>query len=192
MEVKKNIWKFAFFALLSSLAIFIITVIIAFYFFLPATNSVEPERQNGGGDTMFVISSTKDKLNLFLAEQLSRGSNNHFQIFLSEYVMLEAMIPIFGQEISFQLYLEPELYGDGDLMLKSHSFHVGEFQLPSQTLFRLIANTISFPEWIEIDTNKEMIILNITEINALESMFIKVRQFDLERDIIEFELASIR
>jgi uncharacterized protein YpmS len=192
MEVKKNVWKIAFLSLLCSLAVLFMSLLIWFYFFFSTPDYVQHEREHRSGETMFVISTTKDRLNSFLAEQISTDGNNNFQITLSEDVLLEAAIPLFGRNIAFELFLQPEVYGDGDLLLKSKSFHIGGIQLPSQTLFSLIKNTLSFPEWIEINTNEETIILKVTDIDGLESMYIKVTKFDLEMDNIEFELVSLK
>ncbi|MCT8139496.1 YpmS family protein [Anaerobacillus sp. CMMVII] len=191
MKMKRNIWKIAFFSLLSSLAFLFIFIMIVLYFFVASPDYAERERHQSMGDTMFVISTTKGQLNQFIAEQISRDGNQNFQIILKDYIVLEATIPLFGRRITMQIDLEPQLYGDGDLLLKSSSFRLGEFQLPSDVLFSLIKNTLSFPEWIELNAAEETILLNITEIDALESMSIKVVQFDLVRDIIEFELVSL-
>jgi uncharacterized protein YpmS len=191
MGVKKNIWKIAFISIVCSLGLLFISLLIWFYFFFSSPDIVQLEREHRVGETMFVISTTKDQLNSFLAEQISSDGNNNFQITLtSEHVLLEAAIPLFGRKIAFELFLEPEIYGEGDLLLKSKSFHIGGFQLPSETLFSLIKNTLPFPDWIKINTSEETIILKVTEMEGLESMFIKVTKFDLEMDNIEFELVS--
>lgn len=190
MKGERNVWKIAFLSLVSSLTILFIALLGIFFISFPKIDHVKIDQQNTNGETMFVITTTKDRLNYFIAEQLSRDGESNFQIFLSDYVMLEAVIPLFSRNVAFQLDLEPELHGDGDLILKSHSFRLGEFELPSETLFRIIQNTMMFPEWIEINAKEEMIVLNMTDIKTLETLFIKVTQFDLERDLIEFELVS--
>lgn len=190
MKGERNVWKIAFLSLVSSLTILFIALLVIFFISFPKIDHVKLDQQNTNGETMFVITTTKDRLNYFIAEQLSRDGDSNFQIVLSDYVMLEAVIPLFGRSVAIQLDLEPELHGDGDLTLKSHSFRLGEFELPSETLFRIIQNTMMFPEWIEINAKEETIVLNITDMKTLDTLFIKVTQFDLERDMIEFELVS--
>ncbi|RXI99885.1 DUF2140 family protein [Anaerobacillus alkaliphilus] len=189
MGKNKNWWKLAFFCLTSSLLLLIVILLVTFYLLFPASTNYGYDSYQSSGETLFVITTTKEKLNYFLAEQITRDHGRNFQIILDEHVLLEAAVPLLGRTVPFQLYLQPEVQG-GNLALRSEKFQIGEFRLPSETLFRLIKNTISFPEWILVDVNEEMIFLRLNDIEALETMYIRIIKFDLESDQIEFELVS--
>ncbi len=189
MERIGNRWKVAFIILFSSLLVLIVSLFVSFYLLFPKVSEYEHIPIQQSGESFFTITTTKEKLNHFLAEQIGLGSGRAFEIFLSEEVILEAVIPLFGRNVPFQLFLAPEVQ-DGNLLLRSKQFQIGEFQLPAETLFRVIKHTLEFPEWLTVDPENTFIFLRLNEIEAMETMYIRIIKFDLVNDEIEFELVS--
>lgn len=190
MKKERNVWKWAFLSLITTFSLLLIVIAMVFFLLFPKErDKLTNEFKDAYGETLFVISTTKEQLNRFLSQQVDSDTRD-FQIMLEESVILEGTVPVFGRSVQYELKLQPELYGDGNLMLKSKGFHLGELQLPSEMLFLLLKNTIHFPEWIEIYPKEKQIFLNVTEISALETLTIKITTFDLEKDIIEFELVG--
>ncbi len=190
MEKEYNKWKIAFVSLITSLALIAIALITFVLYYLPVSmeHSVDDVVQPSG-ESRFVVSTTKENLQFFIDEQLSQDGS-HLNIFLSDYVTLTAEVPFLGSNIPFQLDLEPQLYGDGNLLLTEQAFRIGQLQIPSDTLFQLISRTLDLPEWIKIDATEGKIFLYITNIETFNHLFIKVKAFDLKENKIEFELVS--
>lgn len=186
---KKNLWKIAFLSLLTCLGVIATVLIILVYTNVPEANdSIESDRKNRSGEKRFVISTTKDDLNEFVREQLDRSNNENFTVYIDDYVTFEVVIPVFGTNILLSIDLEPELYGEGNLLLKERAFRLGNLKLPSETAIQLIKNHIEFPDWIVIDAREGLIYLYVTEIDILETLFIKITAFDLKEDNIEIQL----
>ena len=191
MEMKKNKWKIAFISLITSLVVLVFAFFIFVLYYLPVPiEHSKYEIDQHSGDTRFIITTTRENLQLFIDEQLSKEESDNFQIYLSEYVTFTADIPFLGSQIPLQLDLEPQLYGDGNLLLTERAFRIGQLHLPSDTLFQLISRMIEFPEWIKIDAKEGNIYLYINNIETLNNLYMKVTAFDLEKNEIEFELVS--
>ena len=53
----------------------------------------------------------------------------------------------------------------------------------------LLAKQLKIPEWVQIDSKKQLIVLNLNEYKTDTGMTIKAKKFDLKNDDIRFTIS---
>lgn len=140
----------------------------------------------------FTLSTTKKDLNQFLkqyveAEALQKDNIN-FSVRLEEVVILEGAITALNTRAPFVMTFEPQVLGNGDLLLKQKKFSVAKVNLPVQILLQLISKTYSFPEGVLILPDQKSIYLSLTSFNPNGKFKVRAEQFDLQNDHLQFKI----
>lgn len=193
MEIKRkqqkrelNGWKWAFLALLS------IIIGMSIWFFTQLTPVVigEPnlETRDSEEEAMFQVSAQKEDINQLVAsylknEEIVEGPVN-YQFTLENQARLVGTFQLFGQDVQFQLFMEPFVMENGNLQFKATSLSIGRFNVPITFAMNQIKNQLNLPEWVAIDSEQETIVFNLNEFTLASGMHFSVDKIDLaENDI---------
>lgn len=187
-----NTWKCLFFFLLFLNTVVIFYLILLFQSapdddFLPTS----PSRQDA--DMEFTIVSDKKNLNELInryLSELTEGQSISYNVHLGNRVNLAGSIRAFSQEIPALVILDPIVQENGDLILQQESISLGRLQLPNRKVLEYIEANYEMPEWIEVDPEKELIYVAVTEISKNENIHIEANQFNLESDRISFSVQA--
>jgi uncharacterized protein YpmS len=187
----KNQWKSAFFILLAVMVI--VPVIVVSLIFVDengrgGSGNVEPPE----GEPIFTIKSTKDQLNYLIKEQLaelkSGSSKFDYDVKLKDTVTVDGYFTFFSDKIEFTMDFQPQVLDNGNLLLKEESIRLGALSLPGEKILEFIKGSTDLPEWVEINDNKETILIKLTQIELRENLFLKAESFDLKNDDIRFKM----
>ncbi len=144
------------------------------------------------GEQIFTINSSKEQLNFLIKEQLSKlktgTSKFDYDVKLSDKVTVSGFFTFFSDQVEFSMDFEPQVLDNGNLILKEEAIRLGALSLPGDKILEFIKGSTDLPPWVEIDDNKETILVKLTEIELKERLYLKAKSFDLENDDIQFEM----
>ncbi|WLD94073.1 YpmS family protein [Alkalihalobacillus sp. AL-G] len=187
----KNKWKSAFFILLVIMVIVPI-IVVSLIFFDDGYNNGSTNFGPIEGEPIFTIESSKEQLNYLIKEQLvklkSGSTKFNYDVRLRDKVTVNGYFTFFSDQIEFSMDFEPEVLENGNLLLKEESIRLGALSLPGDKILEFIKGSTDLPEWVEIDDNKETILVKLTEIELRDHLFLKAESFDLENDEIRFKM----
>lgn len=193
MEIRKNRqksklngWKWAFLVLLASV------IGIGLWFFTQLTPVIigEPnlETRDSNEEVMFQVSTKKDDINQLVAsylknEKVVKGPVN-YQFRLEDQAQLVGTFQLLGQDVQFQLFLEPYVMENGNLQFKATSLSIGKLRLPIAFALNQIEGQLNIPDWVAINSEQETIVFNLNEFNLESGMHFSADKINLaENDI---------
>jgi uncharacterized protein YpmS len=188
----KNKWKIAFFSLL---VLVIIIPILLFQTLLPESNGFQEEEARSverGGEPVFSIASTKQQLNFLIKdqlEQLKQGREDiDYTVMLTDEVVVDGYLTFFGRQVGFQMVFEPVVLENGNLLFREKVIRLGMLNLPGDKILEFIEGSTALPQWVNINSNEEEIMLSLTEIEFRDNMYVRAKSFNLEEDNIRFQV----
>ncbi len=183
-----NKWKVAFLTLVGVLVVCII--FLAIMIFKPVEKSPiikKKERE----EVPFAVTTNREDLTKLINHYLEKEGLNgpiHYEINIADQVELYGTLPIFNTDIQMKLSFEPIALENGDLLLKQKEISIGQLPLPVSYVMNFIANQYNFPEWVDINPEDEEIYVHLTKMDLKNGMLIEAITFDLEQNIIQFNL----
>ncbi|UTI41435.1 YpmS family protein [Niallia sp. RD1] len=183
-----NKWKVAFLTLVGVLVVCII--FLAIMIFKPVEKSPiikKKERE----EVPFAVTTNREDLTKLINHYLEKEGLNgpiHYEINIADQVELYGTLPIFNTDIQMKLSFEPIALENGDLLLKQKEISIGQLPLPVSYVMNFIANQYKFPEWVDINPEDEEIYVHLTKMDLKNGMLIEAKTFDLEQNIIQFNL----
>ncbi|MBT2755009.1 YpmS family protein [Mesobacillus foraminis] len=187
----KNKWKLAFFILLGSVTVILITLFIMASAPVEQGENIPNSSEAVERDVSFDITTNKADLNKvinhYLEEEGFSGSID-YQVLLQDEVELYGAIPVFGQELQMKLTFEPKALKNGDLVLRQESISLGALNLPVSYVMNLIKSSYEIPEWVEIRPGEETVYVSLQTMKLKSNIKIRANKFDLKRDNISFTL----
>ncbi|NMO78151.1 YpmS family protein [Niallia alba] len=183
-----NKWKVAFLTLVGVLVVCII--FLAILIFKPVEKSPiikKKERE----EVPFAVTTNREDLTKLINHYLEKEGLNgpiHYEINIADQVELYGTLPIFNTDIQMKLSFEPIALENGDLLLKQKEISIGQLPLPVSYVMNFIANQYNFPEWVDINPEDEEIYVHLTKMDLKNGMLIEAITFDLEQNIIQFNL----
>lgn len=181
-----NIWKWAFLILVGLL------LGIGFWGYRQlAPVQVGEENpapiEQGEGDLTFEVRTGREQVsqvaNAYLESEMADDFVG-FTFALEEQAELHGEIDVFGFPIEFSLYLTPYVLENGNLQLRGDSLNIGTLNLPISFAMSQIARQVDFPEWIVVDSDEEMIIVNLNEYQLENGTQFSFNRIDLPEDDI--------
>lgn len=187
---KVNGWKWSFITLVLLIIGFI--VYLGFLLQPVLTNQSETEPIVTEVDQVSLTTSlTKEDTELIINEYLSKAMGNEFEsysIALSDALEIHGEMNILSFDVPFTLYFSPYALENGNIQLRGETVELANFSLPVSGVMSLLAQQLALPEFIAIDSNAQMIEIDLTELMQDYSFDLTVDQIDLEQDIIQFNL----
>lgn len=187
---KVNGWKWAFLVLVG--------LILGFFIYL--TVNIQPLSVNEQNNTPLnerdedIVLSTS--LNNEDAEQLINtyldaavGEDfESYDVRLTNQLEVHGDIAFLGFDVPFALYLDPYVIENGNIQLRGERVELANFSLPVSGVMSLLGNQIDFPDFVAIDSDRQMIAINLNELTADYNFDVAMTQIDLEAELIELNL----
>ncbi|MBU9712652.1 YpmS family protein [Evansella tamaricis] len=183
-----NKWKVAFISLLGLIGLSAI-LLFSWVILLSTTDYHIPQNIDSNMDgARFTVTTSKDDINLWIERELEKdGMGSEFRLYLQDHVYFQTIINAFGHQVPLEIVLHPHVTENGNLELLERSFSIGNLVLPSETVFRILAATVTLPDWIYIIPQEGKLYLNLVD-GISDEIAITIQQLDLEKDLIEIEL----
>ncbi|MGO4887488.1 YpmS family protein [Anaerobacillus sp. MEB173] len=189
-EFRSKIWMYSFFSLVFLIVVAFVVIIVMLNRYAPAVEeSKDPPVESIIEKTAtFQVTTTKDQLNILITEWFKQQNDLPYTVILEDTVKFQSSIVLLGRIVPITLDFDPEVTKGGNIILHLQSFSIGGFQLPGDIVLQAVRNAVELPKWVEIYADQQYVYVTISEVKFSESMSINVISFDLEGDVIEFEL----
>lgn len=181
-----NAWKWAFLILIGLLVgafIWLYQQIQPVQVGEVSTESIEQAE----GDLTFEVRTGREQVtqvaNSYLEQEMADQPVD-FTFMLEEQAELNGELEVFGFPIDFSLYMTPYVLENGNLQLRGESLNLGTLNMPISFAMSQIARQADFPEWIAIDSDDEMIVVNLNEYELENGVQFSFNRIDLEQDDI--------
>ncbi|UTR14218.1 YpmS family protein [Salipaludibacillus sp. LMS25] len=194
MSTPQNKWRNAFFILVGTVILAVLSAIGWLYFGLShtPTNVFEPPSFSDREAASFSVETTREDLNFWLQNELNKEEGTEFYtITIDDDVYFEATVDAFGITVPIYIVLSPRVTEDGNIELLEESFSVANISLPSTRVFELIESRTDLPKWISVIPSEQKLYVNVRE-GFSDEMEIKVTSFDLALNEIAFDIRYIQ
>lgn len=185
-----NWWKWAFLSLVTLLILFIMWLMSSIQSVSinePNKNATEYTNQEMVFTTNTNRADTERFINTFLSTTLDE-EYNHFSIELQDELNVHGYLEIFQFDVPFILSFDPYVTENGNVQLRAESVELGSFSLPVKAAMSLLANQLDVPDFISINSEEEMIVINLNELSEDQDVGIQMVRIDLPEDDIEMKL----
>ncbi|WP_034550047.1 YpmS family protein [Carnobacterium funditum] len=185
-----NYWKWAFLLLLSIVlgsVIWLSSQLTPFIQGEPNLSLNESKKE----EMTFQIQARKKDLNQLVTKYIDEELSNKqvdFNFILDEQAQLSGTFQLFSRDVGFSLFLDPFVMENGNLQFKATRISVGALDLPISFAMNLIKSQLKVPEWVAIDTKKEIIVFNLNEFYLKSGMHFTADKIDLEKDDIRLNV----
>ena len=185
-----NWWKWAFIGLILVLVLFSVQLMRSF-------QSVSINQPNHTKVTqtdqemVFTASTNREDTEQFINTFLSTAfeeESQHFYVELKDQLLINGQLEVFKLDVPFTISFDPYVLENGNVQLRADSVELGTFSLPVSATMSLFANQLDIPDFIAIDSEEEMIVINLNELDATQSMRIQMIRIDLPEDEIQMNL----
>ena len=185
-----NWWKWAFIGLILVLVLFSVQLMRSF-------QSVSINQPNHTKVTqtdqemVFTASTNREDTEQFINTFLSTAfeeESQHFYVELKDQLLINGQLEVFKLDVPFTISFDPYVLENGNVQLRADSVELGTFSLPVSATMSLFANQLDIPDFIAIDSEEEMIVINLNELDATQSMRIQMMRIDLPEDEIQMNL----
>lgn len=181
-----NKWKVAFFALLlivlsSIVGIFLWATSPSEDLSIPNESKIQTETDH----TLQVELSAQDFEKVI--NKLLENEFDSFQLNVTTHVELLSELKVFGITVPIALYFDPEVI-DGNIQLKQTAANVGKFNLPSETVLKIMKDSIEFPNWIVIRPDLNVIDIDLSKVELMDGTKVKAKEIDLAQDKVVLEI----
>ena len=185
-----NLWKWAFIGL--------VTVLLFFGFQL--FNTVQPVSINepnqdviSYGDEQMTVTATINRedteqfMNTFLTATLAEQYSNYY-VEVNEQLNIHGDLEIFSFTVPFMLTFDPYVLENGNVQLRADAVQLSSFSLPVGAVMSLLGNQLEVPDFIAIDSDSQIIVLNLNELAEDYNVAVELLRIDLPEDEIEMNL----
>lgn len=185
-----NWWKWAFLSLITLImlsTIWLISSIQPVSIHEPNMNATEYIDQEMAFTASANREDTEHFINTFLSTTLDEEYND-FSIELQDQLNVHGYLQVFQFDVPFILSFDPYVTENGNVQLRADSVEVGSFSLPIKAAMSLLANQLDVPDFIAINSEEEMIVINLNELSEQQDIKIQMIRIDLPEDDIEMKL----
>lgn len=188
-NMKINGWKWAFIAIV----LFIIGFIVYLFFLIQPYSTNQTEVNESSVEEELTLSTSVNKvdaeviINSYLASSIGEDFET-YEIVLTDKLEIHGTISVLTVDVPFVLSFAVYAMEDGNLQLRGESVELANISLPVSAVMSLFARQMTIPTFIEINSVSQMITIHLDELMQENAFGLSVKQVDLERDIIEFNL----
>lgn len=186
----QNPWKVAFITLLAILIGFIL--FLGYRTSIPRIDTKKVDVIERSAETPILeVSMTKTQVNDVLnyySQELMEKSDVDYTFSLDTQALIDGTFSLLGHETHFYLYFEPFVLADGNIQLQAKDLSVGSLNVPIPAMINYITHSVKFPEWIEIEPDKQMIIIRLDLLELDNGFKVRAKQINLLDDNIRFEV----
>lgn len=186
-----NWWKWAFIGL----------IVLLFLLFFQLMRSIQPvtinepnmETINSNKEEMvFTAAASKEDteqfLNTYLASTLGE-SYEGYSIVIDDQLEINGNLEVFSFTVPFTLSFDPFVLENGNVQLRADSVELGSLSLPVGAVLSLLSNQLEVPYFVAIDSEQEVVVINLNEFNQHNDIAIQMVRIDLPEDDIQMNLS---
>lgn len=185
-----NWWKWAFLGLVLVLILFVVQLmgsIQSVSINEPNNNEVTHTDQEMVFTTTANREDTEQFINTFLSTVLDEEENN-LSVELKDQLLVHGQLEVFQLNVPFTISFDPYILENGNVQLRASAVELGSFSLPVGATMSLVADQFNVPDFIAIDSEEEMIVINLNEFNTEQNISVEMVRIDLPEDEIQMNL----
>ena len=185
-----NWWKWAFLGLVLVLILFVVQLMGSFQSVSinePNNNEVTHTDQEMVFTTTANRKDTEQFINTFLSTVLNEEENN-LSVELKDQLLVHGQLEVFQLNVPFTISFDPYILENGNVQLRASAVELGTFSLPVGATMSLVADQFYVPDFIAIDSEEEMIVINLNEFNTEQNIGVEMVRIDLPEDEIQMNL----
>lgn len=185
-----NWWKWAFLGLVLVLILFVVQLMGSFQSVSinePNNNEVTHTDQEMVFTATANREDTEQFINTFLSTVLDEEENN-FSVELKDQLLVHGQLEVFQLNVPFTISFDPYILENGNVQLRASAVELGSFSLPVGATMSLVADQFYVPDFIAIDSEEEMIVINLNEFNTEQNISVEMVRIDLPEDEIQMNL----
>lgn len=186
-----NKWKWAFIVLIALIIGLFIYLTVAIQQVTINDPNLEPISETDGEIELSAQMNKEDTeqlMNTYLNATVGEDFDQ-YQITLTDQLEIHGNIDVFGFSVPFSLYLDPFVQENGNIQLRGESVDLANFSLPVSAVMSLVASQVEFPAFIAMDSDEQVIFINLNELTEDFNVSIKMTKIDLEADELELNLS---
>ena len=130
---------------------------------------------------------TEQFINTFLSTVLDEEENN-LSVELKDQLLVHGQLEVFQLNVPFTISFDPYILENGNVQLRASAVELGTFSLPVGATMSLVADQFYVPDFIAIDSEEEMIVINLNEFNTEQNISVEMVRIDLPEDEIQMNL----
>lgn len=185
-----NWWKWAFLGLVLVLILFVVQLMGSFQSVSinePNNNEVTHTDQEMVFTATANREDTEQFINTFLSTVLNEEENN-LSVELKDQLLVHGQLEVFQLNVPFTISFDPYILENGNVQLRASAVELGSFSLPVGATMSLVADQFYVPDFIAIDSEEEMIVINLNEFNTEQNIGVEMVRIDLPEDEIQMNL----
>lgn len=185
-----NWWKWAFLGLVLVLILFVVQLmgsIQSVSINEPNNNEVTHTDQEMVFTTTANREDTEQFINTFLSTVLDEEENN-LSVELKDQLLVHGQLEVFQLNVPFTISFDPYILENGNVQLRASAVELGSFSLPVGATMSLVADQFNVPDFIAMDSEEEMIVINLNEFNTEQNISVEMVRIDLPEDEIQMNL----
>lgn len=185
-----NWWKWAFLGLVLVLILFVVQLMGSFQSVSinePNNNEVTHTDQEMVFTATANREDTEQFINTFLSTVLNEEENN-LSVELKDQLLVHGQLEVFQLNVPFTISFDPYILENGNVQLRASAVELGTFSLPVGATMSLVADQFYVPDFIAIDSEEEMIVINLNEFNTEQNIGVEMVRIDLPEDEIQMNL----
>ena len=186
-----KLWRSAFIVLLAVNLLVLIGFV--FYITIPAKDYISYEadkRPYAEGNTVTVRTSKADFegiANTFIQDAM-KDQPIPLTLSVNDDVSLSTELQIFSMTLPILLSFEPHVQEDGNLLLEQQSVNVGMLDIPPESALKLLRDSVTLPEFMDVNPGAEEILLRLSDIPLDDGLSVRAESFNLEEDDIRLRV----
>jgi len=190
-DTQTNPWKWAFIGLVSLLLIGVIYLVVTIQ--PVSVNEPNTEAPATADDELVLQASmnredTEQLMNIYLQEEVGEDFNN-YEINLTEQLEVHGNVTFVGLDIPFSLYMDPYVQDNGNIQLRGDAVELAGVSLPVSAVMSLIGNQVDWPSFIAINSDEQVMMINLNELSDLYGFGVAMTRLDLQEDVLELNLS---
>lgn len=186
-----KIWRTAFIVLLAVNILALIAFV--FYITIPAKDYISYEaeqRAYAEGNTLTVRTSKADFegiANTYIQDAM-KDQPIPLTLAVNDDVSISTELQVFSMTLPILLQFEPHVQEDGNLLLEQKSVNIGMLDIPPESALKLLRDSVTLPEFMEVDPGSEEVLLRLTDIPLDDGISVRAEAFNLEEDDIRLRV----
>lgn len=182
-----KLWKWLFLGLLALNLAFV--GVVATKLLTPVTTATvsAPSGKTKIGTYNMTRSELSDALASF-AKQYSTDKMTFTVSVTSSQIVFESKYTLLGYDVPLYVYFTPLVSQSGAIELKVSELSAGSLSLPVSDVLKLIQTSTDLPDYVAINSKKELVTLNIQAMKNDAGVTAQAQSFDLVNNRIAFDI----
>lgn len=185
-----NWWKWSFIALVTLIAVFFVWLLLLIRpvsVHEPNDTSIEQSESEMKVEASLNKEDATQFINTYL-KKVNTEEDNQYTVELTDQLKIKGEVDIFNFGVPFTLSFDPYVMENGNIQLRADSLELASFSMPISSVISLFAEQLEVPEFIAIDSESQMIVINLNDLRETTNIGVEMTKIDLENDEIKMNL----